>query len=473
MESPDTSNLIFWLALMFVLLLANGLFVAFEFALVAVRRSRIQEMVETGRPFAPLIKQMQEDMDRSIAGAQLGITLASLALGWVAENSIHRALETLFHNLPGDIHVPSGIGVALSFVILSMLHVIIGEQVPKSWALRSPENMIFMLSVPFKVFATICAPLIALMNWLSNLVLKLLRIPKASGESHAISSADEFLILFEQSAETGALDPQELDLLNRSLELKELTARQLMVPRGDIIWLNTDQPIEENLRAVEESPHQRFPVGRGSMDDIIGIVQAKSLLSHALRGTLTKVEDYVHEVLFVPENRSAQLILKSFQDAHMSMAIVLDEYGSVRGLMTINDIVSSVVGDLPASADIEEEKPLEPGEGPWVMDASMPLHEFQRIVEVDEIPESDRFKFYTLAGFVIDRLERIPKVGDSFEWNGLSFEVIEMDRHRIANVLVRRLPPEIEREKQEQSLQSNVIERLRSADDQKSSSDAA
>lgn len=449
---------------MFALLLANGLFVAFEFALVAVRRSRIQEMVEAGKPFASLIKELQEDMDKSIAGAQLGITLASLALGWVAENSIHRALEALFHAVPGSFHVPPGIGVALSFIILSMLHVIIGEQVPKSWALRSPERMIFFLSLPFRVFATICSPLIALMNWLSNLVLKLLRIPKASGEAHAIGSADEFIILFEQSAQTGAIDPQELDLLNRSLELKDLTARQLMVPRADIVWLDTERPLEEMLQIVEDTPHQRFPIGRGGLDDVIGIVQAKSLLSHALKDSLEKIEDHVHEVLFVPENRSAQLILKSFQDAHMNMAIVLDEYGSVRGLLTVNDIVASIVGDLPDSADIEEEKQLEPGEGPWVMDAAMPIHEFQRIVEVEEIPESDRFKFYTLAGFVIDILQRIPKVGDAFEWNNLQFEVIEMDRHRIAKVLVRRIPPEEERKREEQEIQSNFIERLRGSD---------
>jgi len=434
-------SLLFWLLLLALLLLANGVFVAAEFALVAVRRSRVQELVESGNPAASVVQRLQSDMDTSIAGAQLGITIASIALGWVAENSIHEAIEMLFAHTPGlaGIELPAGIGIAVAFVILTMLHVILGEQVPKSWALRVPEKMALLLAVPFRLFCLLSWPLIYLMNSIAGVILRACGIPQVGSKTHAIRSVEEFAILFRQSARAGALNEEELELLTGSLELRKLTARQLMVPRSEIVWLDGNKPAEELIETVLNSQHSRFPLAAGQLDKVSGIVAAKQLLAAFATGKPLEMDLLSQPILIVPESKSALSILKSFQESRTNIAIVMDEYGAVRGLVTLHDILVAIVGELPEEVEEPAPQVVTLGEGGWLIDGALAIDEFCEIVALKELPVDAEHKYYTLAGFVLSRLQHIPEAGESFEWAHLAFTIVKMERNRIARINVRRL----------------------------------
>jgi putative hemolysin len=429
------------LLMMTLLLVANGFFVAVEFALIAVRRSRVQEMVANGHPIAKVVDGLQKNLDFSIAGAQLGITLASLALGWVAEESVHKMVQAMFDSIPATAawEAPAGLGIGLSFVILSMLHVIIGEQVPKSWALRGPEQMIMILAFPFRIFCILAYPLIVIMNYLAGAVLRLLRIPQASEASHAIGSPDEFNILFEQSKQAGALAEQEHELLSRSLELKKHNVGYLMVHRADIQWLDANGEYGELVKAVARATHSRMLLCEGDLDRVIGFIDVRAILSMVLQGTKVDFRAMAHDVLVVPESRNALLVLKDFQESGRDMAIVLDEFATVRGLLTVNDVVAAALGDIPAFFDEESPQVVQQAEGEWAVDGLLPIEEFQSIFDIEEMPPSHP-RYYTIAGFVTHYLKRIPEAGEAFDWNGLHFQVISLDNYRVATILIRKLP---------------------------------
>lgn len=417
---------------MLLLLAANGFFVAVEFALVSVRRSRIRELAENGNRLARLVQQLQHDLDFSVAGAQLGITLASLALGWVAEGAVDQALHKVLHGF----EAPPFVGVAVSFIVLSMSHVILGEQVPKSWALRSAENIAMMLALPFRVFCIFTYPLVALMNVLSQAVLRILGIPNASESAHAIGSVEEYKILFEQSEQAGALEESEKVLLMRSLDLREMSVANLMVHSGDIEWLDIQEPTKDLLEQIRETRYTRLPVANGSLDDVLGYVNAKDVLAEVVAGNKPDLMRMMHKLMIVPETRNALLVLRDFQQSHTDMAMVMDEYGAVRGLITVHNVVKAAVGRLPEDVDPENlPKIVHQGGGVWIVDGTLPLEELFEITGPFEVPES-RNRFYTLAGLIINELGRIPQVRDWVEISGHKFEIVEMSNYRIARVRI-------------------------------------
>jgi len=265
-------EVLFWLALTALFIILNGLFVAIEFALVALRRSRVHEMVEQRKPLSGVIQKLQKNMDTSIAGAQLGITVASLAIGWLGEHALTDALGNAINSIPGlaNVYIPPGTGFVISFLILSVLHVVIGEQVPKFWALQLPEWTCRMLAVPFKFFCWLTYPLIWFMNLLARCVLAMLRIEKAKEGEHSAHTAEELEILFEASRKAGELKAQETDLLKRTLELADLTVKEIMVPRTKMDAISDDLSLRDVLSVVARTKHGKLPVFRGSSDRIHG-----------------------------------------------------------------------------------------------------------------------------------------------------------------------------------------------------------
>lgn len=431
-----------WQALlvMLLLLLANGLFVAVEFALISVRRSRIHELVQGGHPTAKIVDSLQRNLDFSVAGAQLGITIASLALGWAADEAtqlISRDLARIYPN----INIPPGVGFFVSFLVLSMSHVILGEQVPKSWALRTAEQMALLLAVPFRLFCTIMWPLIAVMNRMSDLILRAMRIPKSHESAHAISSPEEFQILFEQSKLAGKLEEDERLMLHRSLSLREVEITRLMVPSSDIDWLDLHLSKEELVQRVEETPHTRLVIADGTLDDPVGYVNGKEILACALAGREIDLVQLAHKILVLPESRKALLALKDFRETQTQVALVMDEYGSVRGMVTINDVVTAVMGSMVEPHD-NTESIIEIKPGVWVVDGATSIDDLFYTVGHFDLPHS-RVKFHTVAGLILSELGAIPQAGTAVRLAGYQFEVLEMENYRIARVRVTKLPPNL------------------------------
>lgn len=447
----STSTVLLWLGVMVLFLVLNGLFVAVEFALIALRRSRVKEMVENRERSARTIDYLQKDIDTSIAGAQLGITLASLALGWVGEHSIQEAVKMLLGFISGPTRVqpPAGLGFVISFVLLSILHVVIGEQVPKSWALRVPERMAVMLAVPFRLFCLVARPLIWVMNGLASLILKWLGIPKVSGEP-AVHSADELEILIDASNKAGTLGKQESDLLKRALELKELTARQIMIPRTKVDRISESLSLPEVLAVVSRTKHSKLPVYKGNDDNIIGILNTRDLFDwwHAAQkpaaaagGAATgkdfRLSAFVRQAHFVPEALPASALLEFMRAKKIQMVLVVDEFGGTAGLITLEDLVEQLVGEIWDEYDTPIPGVQKLADNRWHLSGELTLLEVNKALGTDITCAS----CITIAGGVIEALGCVPKIGDSVEIAGWKFTILEMNRNAIAKLEATLVTP--------------------------------
>lgn len=442
----EFSTVLLWLGLMLLFLVLNALFVAVEFALIAIRRSRVQEMVDKGHPLGKTIEALKNDIDTSVAGAQLGITLASLALGWVGEHSIQEAVKILLGFIPAfaGFEPPAGLGFVLSFVILSILHVVIGEQVPKSWALRLPEKLVVALAVPFRMFCLVARPLVWLMNGMSNMVLRLLGIPKSDGGEHAVHSAEELSILIQESREAGTLEKQETDLLKRALELKELTAAQIMVPRNKMDRISDSCTLAEVLAAVSKTKHSKMPVFKGNDDNIIGILNTRDLFDwwNAQQKGPSAVKEFrlssfVRQAHFVPEQLPAGALLELMRTKKIQMVIVVDEFGGTAGLITLEDLVEQLVGEIWDEYDTPQPGVQKLGEGRWFISGELTLLETNKALGTDIECSS----CITIAGAVIEALGSVPKIGDSVVLSGYVFTIVEMNRNAISKLEVVPQPP--------------------------------
>lgn len=425
---------ILWIIL---LLIANAFFVAVEFALVSLRRSRIQDMVQQGDATAKVIQNMQHEMDTTIAGAQLGITLASLALGWVADSTLHRLVNMFLASLPlsKGVHAPEGLGVVLSFIMLSMIHVILGEQVPKSCALRFPEKVAVLLAWPFRFFIICTRPLVVLMNFLASICLKIFHVPVASESAHAIGSSDEYSILFQESKEAGVLHEHEQELLNRTLVLREKVVDSLMIPRTRVKWIDLNDSQEEIKEQLLKTPHSRLAVARGDIDEMLGFVRTKDILAMELQHKKLDIESVVFEPMYIPHNQDALTVLQSFRREQYGMAVVLDEFGGVEGILTVNDIVGATFGAVPAILDQGRNRYKKNSDTEWIIDGQLSIEKFEEVLSIKvEAPEG----FNTVAGLVIGLLERIPEKGEIVEVQNIKFEILEVAGNRLSRLRVNK-----------------------------------
>lgn len=346
------------LGLMVFFLLLNAFFVAIEFALIALKRSRVEEMKSQGHRLAQVIDGLHKDIDMSIAGAQLGITLSSLALGWVGEHSIQQLVEMVLAPFPAwaGFTLPMGTGLVVSFIILSVLHVVIGEQVPKSWALRSAEPVTVALVYPFKVFCTVVWPLVKVMNGLSELCLRLLGVPKVNSEDQLVHSAEELRIVIDASGKAGELEPQETSLMKQSLKLKDLSAKQVMLAWARVDVIRHDLSFPDLLAIVAKTKHSRLPVLDASSKKVIGVFHSRELFdwlqanfaqlaSGEAMGKFS-VAAFTRALYAVKEDTPANILLDEMRAKRLQIAIVENSRREPVGMITLEDLVEELVGDI-------------------------------------------------------------------------------------------------------------------------------
>jgi putative hemolysin len=462
--------LLLGLALLFVFLLLNGLFVAFEFAIIALRRSRIEELVQKGHSGAKRVQVMHQQMDKTIAGAQLGITLASLALGWLGDHSILPLIKSAMSAIPGvaEASLPAGLGVFLSFVVLSTLHVVIGEQVPKTMGLRASEKMAFLLAGPFRIFCFITAPLVWVMNGLTWLLLKPFGMTKAKHDENQLPSPAEFQILFEESVKAGTLGKQESDFLKRALELKAVTLKEVMVPRTRMDCLEDGMGLVEMMAVASRTKHSKLPVYRVSRDNVIGILNTRDLhdLFYAyLRARVQpgvipaagvqqqagspaatplsavpvikpfRLADYVRKAYFVPDTMLASTLLEQMKERKLQMAVVIDEFGATVGIVTLEDLLEQLVGEIwdeydSPGAGIEQED-----ETTWHVPGDLTIFEFNKFFGAALSCETH---CVTVAGLVIEALDRQPDGGEVVELQGYRFTILEIKNRAVFRLAVQR-----------------------------------
>src|SRR5512145_1027642 len=425
-----------------VLVAANAFFVAAEFALVAARRTRIEAMVRRGDRKARTVRRALQDLYRQLSAAQLGITVASILLGYVAEDTVAHLFRSWFAALPPslDFLARGGIASVTAVAVISFLHVVIGEQAPKAWAITYPESTSRWIAAPLILFSWITRPFTELLNWSSNVVIRMLGIKSPSSEHDRVHSPEELRMLVEQSRQTGGLGAGDARLLEGVFEFSEKNARDVMTPRTDIVALPAEASLAEAADRVAAAGRSRYPVTGESLDDVVGIVHAKDILRGLLTGAEAPVQDIARPAFFVPGTREVEDVLADMKRQKVHLAIVLDEFGGTAGLVTMEDLLEEIVGpifdeyDQPSTTAATGAATADPtGEGAVpIFAGNAEIGDVNRLLRL-HLDDSD---YTTIGGLLFGRLGRLPKVGDRVNLQGATFEILEMDARRVGRVRV-------------------------------------
>ncbi|MDF9746264.1 hemolysin family protein [Natrinema salsiterrestre] len=432
----------------FFLVFLNGFFVAAEFAYVRIRPTQIQTLVDEGRSSAKLVQEAEENLDDYLATTQLGITIASLGLGWVGEPAIASLLEPVLGPvLPaGTLHLVS---IAIGFSIITFLHVVFGELAPKTLAIADAERIALLVAAPMKFFYYIFIPGIVVFNGTANFFTRLIGVAPASerDESH---SQEEILRIVSQSGRQGAVDMDEVEMIEAIFDLGDTVAREVMIPRPDVVTVRAGMPLSELRGVAANGNYTRFPVVDEESDDpVIGFVHAKDVLQaietareDGEEATEPIARDLARDVLIVPETRRVDEILTEFRRQNVQMAVVIDEWGAFEGILTIEDVIEVVVGEIQDEFDVAEMEPTvdELPDGRYAVDGGVPLGDVNDALGTTF--EADAYD--TIAGLVLSRLGRVPEVGDSIEADGYELTVDDVDGTRISSVIVSESVPEAE-----------------------------
>ena len=434
-----------------LLVAVNAFFAAAEFALVSVRETRIQQLIEAHRVGARTVLKLHQQLSRVVNGVQLGITITSLTLGWLGEPVLARLFEGWIGSVPHALIYAHAIAVAVAFVMITSLHVILGELVPKSLALQRAERVALAVAAPMDVFLTVTAPLTMVMSRAAGFVLRAFGTREIRHGS--VHSPDELKLIVTAAHHSGQLSPAQEEMLLNALELDSIAARQVMVPRTRIFSLPSDLSLDEALARVADSQHSRIPVydpQRGP-EHIVGVLYAKDLMRWtrlrlgysadppaAARISQMKVGQVMHDVLVVPETKLLLDLLGEFQQHKRHLAVVVDEFGSTAGVISVEDVLEQLVGELEDEFDVASTQPaVADANAPLVLDGTINIRDLEAQFEL-KLPQDEGYE--TLAGFLLSRLQKLPAGGEAFDYEGRRFVVDKMDGHRIATVRIGPVP---------------------------------
>ncbi len=435
----ESGSIFFNLFIIAFLLFANGFFVASEFAMVKVRKTRIEQLVKEGNGVAKIALEAIKDLDKFIAAVQLGITISSIGLGWVGESTLARIIEPIFAFLPGagQTIATHTVSVSIAFALITFMHVVIGELLPKSIALEYTEKTALIVAKPMQMITFVFNPFIWVLNGFGNWLLNLFKIPH-SHKASLVHSTEELDMLVNASYNGGVLNETEKDMLHNVFKFSDLNAKQVMIPRTDMICIPKDMPIEELNALAAENQYTRYPVYEEDIDHIIGLVHVKDLFQLSIKDEVCPVEKILRPVLLVPETITMDNLVLEFKKRKGQMAIVVDEFGGTSGLITLEDVLEEIFGEVQDEFDEEEETDIkEVAPNTYLTNAMMRLDEFAEFFNMNE-EEIDDEDVDTIGGLVIKALGRLAQVKDEVTIHNLRFIVKEIDGARITKLLIIR-----------------------------------
>lgn len=414
----DSSGLMLILAFVFVLL--NAFFVLSEFAIVKIRKSKLEELSKDGVKNAKMAYEITNSLDSYLSATQLGITISSLALGWIGEPAVAMLIEKPINSIfEANATVIHSISFIISFTFITLLHVVLGELVPKSVAIATPEKSVLFVAKPLHAFWVIFKPFIAVFDFLAGGILKLIGI-RPAGESEIAHSEEEIKIIVAESLKGGVLDSIETQIIKNAVDFSDTVAKEIMTPRKQMICLNAQKSYDENYKKVIESKYTRFPYIDGSKDSVLGMIHIRDILQSDKKD-FNKI---VRKILIVPENSSIASILSMMNKERISAALVIDEYGGTSGLITMEDIIEEVLGDINDEHDESEVKFRSIKDGIYELVGTYEIEDFEEITGVDF---DDDIEEITIGGYVFNLIGRLPKVGDKTEDENFIYEVLKMD----------------------------------------------
>jgi CBS domain containing-hemolysin-like protein len=417
------------------LVFLNGFFVAAEFAIVKVRSSQIETKGHKNIKVGGAAITILNHLDSYLAATQLGITLASLGLGWVGEGVVSAIILNLFHSLNLSLSEQAAHNIALpfAFATITVLHIVFGELAPKSLAIRHPSKTTFAVALPLRVFYLIFRPFIYVLNGFANFLLRLIGIKPIHGSE--IHTEEELKVIIQESAESGAIQEIEQTIVDRVFALGDREVDELMTHRSDLLCLNISDSLSDVKTKVALEIHSVYPVIDGTLDNLMGIVSVKELFPKELNADTFTLKDHLRKPLYLHENTPVYKALEQFKAEKIHNAIIVDEYGSIKGMLAMDDVLSALLGDV--SSNLQDDYTITAREdGTWLADGQVPYFEFIRFFGVTDEEEGD---FNTLAGFLLSKLHHLPIAGEKIKWNGFLFEIMDMDERRIDKVLIKKM----------------------------------
>ena len=425
----DTDHSVFMLLLAFVLIFLNAFFVLSEFALVKVRRSKLEEMVKDKVSNAKLALKMTNSIDTYLSACQIGITLASLALGWIGEPAVARLLKEPLSAYGFSTTAVHTISVVIAFSVITILHIVLGEQAPKLIAIAKSEKIVLWIARPLYYFWVLCLPAIKAFDFIASSVVRLFGI-RAVKDSEVAHSEEEIKIIASESLKGGVLDSLETEIIKNAVEFGDTVAKEIMTPRKDLICLNKQKSYEENYKIMIDSKFTRFPYIDGSKDNVLGLIHIRDILQHSGEKNFDKI---VRKIIIVPENSPISKILPMMNKERISAALVIDEYGGTAGLLTMEDIIEEIFGEINDEHDDKNLAYKKLDDKSYEFKGRF---EIESVEELMEIAFDDETEQLTIGGYVFNLLGRLPVVGDVIEDENCIYEVLKMDGTTIGSVKV-------------------------------------
>jgi putative hemolysin len=416
--------------ILLVLIFINGLFVMSEIALVSARKSRLENQAEKGDLKAKRALELANTPEKFLSAAQIGITLIAILTGVYSGERFASQLKPYVEKIELLKPYADTIATTIIVIIVTFLSIIFGELIPKQLGLLRAERIAKSVAGPMNVFAGITHPIVWLLNKISVLFFRIFNIKRSKDDA---VTEEEIKTMITEGAEAGTIDEKEQEIIERVFHLGDRNITSLMTHRSDIIWFNLDDNEDKIKEKILQEPHSAYPICDGSVDNIKGVVSIKDLY---ISPDSTLFKDIMQPALFIPENNSPYQVMEKFKESKIHSSFIVDEYGSILGLLTLNDILEAIVGDIP-QPDVPDYEIKEREDGSFLVDAQIPFYDFLTRFEKAEWMNEGEHDFDTLAGFVLHELERIPKTGDKMEWKDFKFEIMDMDGHRIDKVLVK------------------------------------
>ncbi|MCC6500158.1 MAG: HlyC/CorC family transporter [Anaerolineales bacterium] len=414
-----------------LLIIINAVFVLSEMSVASSRKARLQQRINEGDKGAKTALDLIQNPNLFLATVQIGITLVGVFVGAVGGATLARPLAALLENIPALAEYAESLSLGLVVIAITFFSIILGELVPKRIALQNPEQIASFLATPMMMVSKIFSPFVWLLGRITDFILKTLGVKPGSEPP---VTEEEIQLLIDQGTQAGVFEEAEHDMVEGVFSLDDQRVYSLMTPRTNIVYLDISDSMDEIRQKVSESEYSRFPVRQGTLDTILGIVKARDLLVKSLSGEPIRLKDMLKPAFFIPETMFASRALEVFKEKGAELLLVIDEFGGLQGLLTINDILEEIVGQM----EHEEPQATQRQDGSWLLDGMLEADEFKEIFKVTALPHEDEYE--TLSGFVMMSLGRVPQAADHFEWHGLRFEVIDMDGRRVDKVLVTTLP---------------------------------
>ncbi|MDR3223444.1 MAG: hemolysin family protein [Methanobrevibacter sp.] len=430
-----SDDIILEISILIILIIITGLLSMAELAIAASRKVKLEKMKRDGVKHAQTVINLMQNPNEYLSSIQMGITLIGILTGVIGGSTISKPLETILE----EYNIPFGniFAILLVVVITTYFTMVIGELVPKRIALNNPEKIAIKIAKFTTILSKISTPIVIILSKSTDFTLKIIGSKKTERD---LATEDEIKLLIKEGIKAGTIEKEEEDIIKRVFRLDEEKVDMLMTPKKDIIWIDLGEGYDKLKKTIIESERSIFPVARDDIDNVLGVVQTKDILSSLLSEEELNIESYIKKPLIVPENLSTLSILKLLKEnkEYVHIALVVDEYGNVEGLITLNDILEGIVGDIPGIDETDEPKIVKRKDGSWLIDGGFGIDNFKDFFKIDEhMPQEHEDGYTTLAGFILSYLERLPELGETFSWSNFKFEVVDMDGHIIDKVLIK------------------------------------